>query len=163
MVWAKNGTPNTLGSSNDNITISDLTSRIFNVHLGQTIATGGNLITKLRFGSGSVDSGSNYAYRQEANGAADVTAVSQTGLETHKTVVIDDFIIWYVINISAEEKLCIGFHVASGAIGAATAPDRREMAGKWVNTSNQYDYVNLNNSDAGSYNIDSNLSALGTD
>jgi hypothetical protein len=163
MAWAINGTPNTLGSSGDDITISDLTSTIFNQNLVMTIATGGNIGVTPRLGSGSVDSGSNYADRYSRNGAADTTDVSQTGIQGFKGVVIDDFSVWNVINISSEEKLMIMHQVASGATGAGTAPDRAEIVGKWVNTSNQYDYVNVNNSDTGSYNTDSNLSALGTD
>ena len=47
--------------------------------------------------------------------------------------------------------------------GAATPPRREEYACKWVNTVDQYDVIQTFNALAGSYEVDSNLSALGTD
>ena len=160
MAWAKNGTPATLGSAGDTITISDLTANTFNVFLGNTLASG----TKRPDVQFNSDTGSNYASRYSQNGGSDGTGTSLTAtyLQTYNTAV-PDFTIQYVINISAEEKLIIGNAVQAATTGAGTAPNRMETASKWANTSAQITTVTFTNPESGDFDTSSNLSALGTD
>ena len=161
LAWSKNGTPDTLGGSADTMTISDLTATKFNVFMTHVLATAA-AVPAIRLGSTSIDTGSNYARRVSSNGAADATSTSAT--EIHTTAYsVDSFMIGYIINIAAEEKLVIASKTSQGATGAATAPNRIEVTGKWDNTSNQYDNIQMYNDSAGDYLTSSNLSALGTD
>lgn len=161
MAWQKNGTPETLGSSGSSLTISDLVSVIFNVNLIHLLASGA-IQHKMRLGSGSVDSGANYTWRRSGNGGADGTGTSVNEINANQSTA-DIFVISYAINISSEEKLVIGSTSEQGTAGAANAPSRMEFVGKWVNTSNQYDHLNIFEDNTGSFDTDSNLSALGTD
>ena len=162
MAWAKNGTPDTLTSTSTTITISDLTSTVFNATLVHTIpTTSGAGNNRLRFGYSSIDTGSNYASRESNDGGADITRVSQTNIIC-QTKNHDFFHIIYAVNISGEEKLIIGFNCESFTAGAGTAPSRVEYVAKWVNTSNQYDNVQMYTTSS-TLAADSNISALGTD
>jgi len=71
---------------------------------------------------------------------------------------------YYLCNISGEEKLMISFTIDQNTAGAGTAPNRREYAGKYAITSGQITDVEY--FDIGSqttFATDSNLSVLGTD
>ncbi len=165
MTWQKNGTPDTLAGSGDVLEISDLTPLKFNVFLSHNIAASAVPQAFLRFGNTSVDAGTNYAFRLSRNGASDTTAPSATsiGFETFTGSNDSSFGIIYAINIGTEEKLTISYNVSGASGGSATAPNRQETTGKWVNTVDQFDIVNLFNNNTGDYAINSNLSALGTD
>ena len=68
-----------------------------------------------------------------------------------------------MISISSEEKLSISHTVRQETAGAGTAPNRQETAGKWTNTSADITGVQLTNSDSGSFDTGSNLTALGSE
>jgi hypothetical protein len=161
LTWAKNGTPDTLGSEQDTITISDQTSTTFNNIMGHMIGTG-NVDSRIRLGNGSVDTGSNYADRGSGNGSVDFTFTTQDDIHLFNGD-DDSFVISYIINIAGEEKLVISHICNNNTAGAATAPNRMEVVNKWTNTSNQFDNVQLLNVDTGGFLTSSNLSALGTD
>jgi len=85
----------------------------------------------------NADSGNNYATRLSTNGGADSTFTSNPDTEHHGgagTIMHDNL---FIINVSSQEKLIIGFSVYNGGSGAGTAPDRIEWVSKWVNTSSQ--------------------------
>ncbi len=161
MAWQKNGTPDTLGSLGDSLTIPDQTSTIFNMSMAHLLASGA-IQHKMRFGFDSVDSATNYAWRRSGNGGSDGTASSVNEINANQSTA-DIFAISYTINISAEEKLSIGFTSEQSAVGAGNAPSRMEFVGKWANTSTQYNNVNVFQDNVGDFAIDTNLSALGTD
>jgi hypothetical protein len=161
MAWAKNGTPDTLGGTADTMTISDLTASKFNIFMTHVLATAA-AVPAIRLGSTSIDTGTNYARRVSLNGGTDATSTSVT--EIHTTAYsADSFVVGYIINIAAEEKLVIAFKTSQGATGAATASNRMEVTGKWDNTSNQFDNIQMYNDSAGDYLASSNLSALGSE
>ena len=74
MVWAKNGTPETLGSNQPDLTISDLTANKFNVFLHHKLLTGTQIIGATTF---SGNTNAVYANRISQDGAADTTGVSK--------------------------------------------------------------------------------------
>ena len=107
------------------------------------------------------DSGSNYARRYSDNGAGDTT---NTGMD--KLAFLYDLapalINMYIVNISEEEKLVIGWTCEAGTAGAGTAPNRMEHVFKWANTSAQItDYTVSKN--APSITTSTNLTVLGSD
>ena len=160
MAWVRNGTPDTLTSTGDTLTISDLTAKQFNFILGHNIQSGA-VAQATRLDN---DSGSNYAYRRSVNGATDVTSGSFSRMVTSPSGgTHDEFSVQYIINISSEEKLNITHSMASNTAGAANAPSRAESVNKWANTSTQFTRIDNVNVGAGDYAADSNLSALNGD
>jgi hypothetical protein len=160
MAWSKNGTPDTLGSSGDVMTISDMVAQKFNVFMRHIINSGA-IDSKWEF---NANTNSVYAQRTSVNGGADGTDVSQAFLDFQQNGSQDIFDVSYVCSIAGEEKLLIGNAIGYGASGAGTAPNRYELVGKFV-PSPDADITRIDsaNDSAGSYDTLSNISALGTD
>jgi len=160
MVWAKNGTPNTLTVAGDLLTITDLTGVKFNQFLVHKLQDGtSNAHGQINFNN---DTSTNYAVRQSVNGGADSTAVSGGVLDIWQGYK-DEFYVINVINISTEEKLFIGHVMEKNTTGAGNAPIRSEYIAKWANTSDAITEIDVTNNGTGDYAIDSNISAHGTD
>jgi hypothetical protein len=162
MAWGKAGST-TLTTTGDTITVSGTTASDFNQTLSHVIQTTSNIRMATRVGNGSIDTGSNYANRSSENGTSEATAISQTYHKNSGSVPSDMFAINYAVNIATEEKLFISHNVVRSTAGAGTAPQRMESVGKWANTSDQFNYIETVNDQAGDYTTDSNLSALGSD
>ena len=162
MAWAKNGTPDTLGSSGDVLTISDLTAMKFNMLMEYDIKVTNSIRTIITTDNNTA---TDYAKRQSVNGAADATSTSQTGISGFNGSGNDQFSITYFVNIDSEEKLMIKNEINQGTVGAAAAPNRTEQVGKVDTTTNsgQFTRVDSTNDQAGDLDTDSNLSVLGTD
>ncbi len=100
----------------------------------------------IRLGDGTADSGTNWARRFSINGGADTTDTSQNaGIAQSSSLGVGE---WqygnlFFINILAQEKLMILHNTGIVSSGAATAPERREVTQKWVNTSAQADIFQL--------------------
>ena len=107
------------------------------------------------------DSGNNYALRYRYNGTADGTVTSQAHLEMNVTT-FDELQVVHGINISSQEKLIICHIVDGVTTGASTAPQRGEFVGKWANTVNQINNIDVIQTNTGDFDIGSNLSVLGT-
>jgi len=162
MAWGKAGTT-TLSSTGDDIDITSMTASKFNTALMHIFVHSGTTGHRKRFGSGSIDTGSNYAERASFNGASDVTYASQNRNTGDNEIAGDRFQVEYGMNIATQEKLFIYFDVIATASGAGTSPNREEYTSKWVNTSDQYDQRRSYNALSGSYNTDSNVTAIGSD
>jgi len=163
MAWAKNGTPNTLGSAGDDLDITDLTAYKFNLFLAHTFATGGN--TRLNYTLDNTGA-NDYAYRSSINGGTDSTETYLARFNSNASTSADDnFEVTYGINIDSEEKLFIQFHIQNNGSGSGNAPDRTETVAKKDTSTDtgQYTRIDINNDSTGDYNTGSNLSALGTD
>lgn len=166
MAWAKNGTPDTLTSAGDALTISDLTATKFNVILNHGYDDGG--ASGITYAA-TIDNitTSTYAERTSENGAADTTSTSRTNISLQPAFNPNDQLnVIYSINIATEEKLFIAFDVDTrSGTGAATAPNRREIVSKQSGTSTAYTRIDVTDTGgaAAKFDTDSNLSALGTD
>ena len=166
MAWAKLDSK-TLTSAGDTATTDVITTPSKFIFIIQHGLQGSGNRTQIsnRFGKTTIDGGNNYSGRGSTNGGGDITLTSYNNLALENTVAGDKFGINYLINISTEEKLIIVFNVIQTTAGAAYAPSRVEAVGKWVNTSNQLDLVQLYNENAANsdYDVGSNLSVLGGD
>ena len=162
MTWQKNGTSITLGSPADALTITNLIKLKFNQFLTHALNDGGGDTRIIfRVGDGSIDSGSNYARRTSFDGATDSGASTTSTFYVSTIDASDEFNISYASAISGEELLLILFAVENNGTGAANAPSRVEVVGKWVTTT-QINHVEALDDQSGSYDTDSNISALGT-
>ena len=161
MAWAKNGTPDTLGSSGDLMTISDMEAKKFNMILESHYDTGGLATSKFTLNN---NTNSVYARRQSLNGGTEFTAGSETGWTYSMETGNGDFFVGYLCSISGEEKLLIMPAVDSYTAGAGTAPSRKEYVGKFVPSPDaDVTRIDATNIAVGSYDTSSNLSAIGTD
>jgi len=115
----------------------------------------------LRYNS---DTGSNYAWRYSANGAADgtVTSNGRIIIQADNTAT-DEFSVTYIANKSDKEKLSYSQDVKQIATGATTAPARMETVGKHAQTSNPISTITLFNSESGDYASGSECVVLGWD
>jgi hypothetical protein len=159
MAWGKNGTT-TQTVAATTLTTSTFTATTFNfiaVHAFHAGAAN----PLFRVGNTTIDSGSNYAFRRSYDGGAENLATSQTELQMSGVGATQDtFYVLYSVNIAAEEKLFIANQIRQNSAGAGNAPHRRELVGKWVDTSNQFDIVQAVAS-TGDISNDSNITVLG--
>ena len=150
----------TLGSAGDNIDVSSLSDKRYYMVLTNAIASGGSTDVAMRL---NTDTGSNYASRRSIDGATDETRTSDTmGIINHfenETCLG----VHYLANLSSKEKLGVGHFGLKGSAGAGNAPRRVENVGKWTNTSNAINAVNLFNNDTGSFDTGSECVVLGWD
>ncbi len=163
MAWGKATSVD--GDGTSAFSSSTFTSSDFMTILNFTEATTA-LNDYFRVGNNTIDSGSNYAWRSSQNGTSDGTGTSRSEGLINQSATTDagevGFRVIYVINKASEEKLFIGNVVDQVASGAGTAPNRRECANKWANTSNQINTVGSYTA-SGTYNANSNISVLGSD
>ena len=163
MAWAKNGTPDTLGSAGDDLDITDLTAKIFNQFLTHVIASG-NMAPDLTFNN---NANTVYASSKSTNGGGASTQTSKAFHEFNTSLGVWSSSEFYVNNtcsISGEEKLSIIFLATGGTAGAANAPERVEFVGKFVPSPDaDITRIDNNNVESGDFDTSSNLSALGTD
>lgn len=157
MVWGINGTPNTLGSDGDTLNITDLTAKKFNQTMIHALDSGA-ITDYFHFNANET---SVYAYRNEENGGTDATntgtSLWNTAADGEKLVIVE------FCRISGEETLGFWNMVDnSSGTGAATAPSRRNGAGKYV-TDEDITGVSIDNVGAGSFLTGSQISELGTD
>jgi len=160
MAWGKAGST-TLSSGSDTITVSGMTASETNMILGHTLWStyGGVRIVC------DNDTGNNYAERRSVDGGSDGTVVNTSNIDFWADNTKYDCIhVGYFVNINAEEKLFIGFAGAQGAVGAGTAPNRREVVGKYTGSS-QVTRIDFDNENSGLGDIltDSNLTVLGSE
>jgi hypothetical protein len=164
MAWAKLGTE-TLGSAGDTLEVSFTAKKYLCIQSWQKAVTN-TIVSRLRVGNSTIDTGTNYAYRSSNDGGADATNLNDTNITLDPTVGAvgtSRFQIIFIVNNASNEKLFIIHDVDGSTAGATTAPKRTERVGKWVNTSNQIDIIRVYNDSSGDFDTDSNLSALGTD
>ena len=91
------------------------------------------------------------------------TNVSQANTDNLTgTVTGDVFATVHILNEASKEKLFISEGLES-ASGAGNAPERKEMVGKWANTSAQITTIKANNGGTGSYSEGSELIVWGSD
>ena len=133
----------TLGGTSSTITVSSLADKRYYMVLGTNIAnSGGGTDASLRLGNSSVDTGSNYASRISENGAADSLATNKTNIRLNSSGGSrHEFDIVYIANLSGKEKLVQGNSLVNWVSGAGGDVHRKEIVGKWINTSNPIDVI----------------------
>ena len=144
----------------DSITVSSFTAKKNLKAQLFAIGTGGTINCNFTFNN---DTGSNYAIRESVNGGNDSTNISQANTDNITgTVTGDIFADVNITNEASKEKLFISEGLES-ASGAGNAPERKEMVGKWSNTSAQITTIKANNGGSGSYSEGSELIVWGSD
>ena len=125
----------TVGSG-DTLNSGTITAKDNLMILVHTMSGSSQCTGNLQFNS---DTGSNYHRTISTNGASDSSSLTTSLIMGYGSSGEDTFSVIHIKNIAAEEKLIIG-HVMSGnaeGTGGSGLPNRREVYGKWANTSNQ--------------------------
>ena len=147
-------------TSGDSIDVTSLADKRYLMVLGCGIGSG-NVALISRFNS---DTGNNYNNRYNSNGGSDATSGANDRLFTNGSGSSpQEFSVFYVANKSDQGKLLVGHNVNNATAGAGTAPQRREYASKWVNTSSAISSLNVFNSDTGDFASGSEVVVLGYD
>lgn len=148
-----------LASAADSLSVTSLEENEHLIILAFINPTG-TVTARMRF---NADSANNYAQRESTDGAADNTVVSTSSISCRPASSRQSYISAKVINIDVREKLALVDTIGQGTPGAANAPTRREIYGKWVNTAVQITSVSITNDDTGDYAAGSKLLVLGRD
>ena len=151
----------TLSSAGDTIDVSSFTAKDNLMIIAHGIGSG-NSGTSTRF---NADTGSNYSNRWNDNGGSDGSDSSAATriYSDNGTSAGDSFYVADVTNISNIEKLGIWHNVNGNTAGAGNAPARREIVGKWANTSSQITSVNVYNGESGDFASGAEVVVLGMD
>jgi hypothetical protein len=105
----------------------------------------GYIQAKLQVGNSTIDTGTNYSRRHSRDGAAESTGTSENQLFyfSDGTDNSDEFSITTIRNIASQEKLAIAHGMNQGTSGAGNAPHRAECVGKWAETTNQINRIQV--------------------
>ena len=147
----------TLGSSNNDITVSSLSDKRYYMCL---VDNRGASQSGWRLNG---DTGSNYAIRRSTNGGADSTLTSIDRAQFHAQGGVPEFAVAYWANYSTKEKLGIGHTVSQNTAGAGNTPQRNEPVFKWTNTSNPISSFTAHNAGATAFPSGSEVVVLGYD
>jgi len=159
MAWELLGSTK-LTSAGDTIEVAGFTAKKFLYLEFHGIDTGGTINCSMTFNS---DIGMSYAIRESVNGGSDSTNVNLANTDNLTgTVTGTVFAVLYLINVADEEKLFIS-HGMENTNGSANSPERKELVGKWTNTSDQITTIKATNGGTGDYASDSELVVWGTD
>lgn len=157
-VWWEEIARTTLSSTNDTISVTSIPARKY-LQVVIIALNSGQIGATLRFNN---DTGANYATRTSTNGAADATAVSATSILLSDAQTQKVEAILFAGNIAAQEKQITG-SVSRNPTGAANAPGRIEVAGKWANTADQISRVDIVNTGTGDFASGSEVVIMGHD
>ena len=146
-------------ATSDTMSVTDLTAKK-HLMIQAKCVNSGAVRTGVRFNN---DTGNNYAHRRSVNGASDATNTSHNRIVSDTDIDGTDFTTIYVLNEASKEKLVILERVHQSGSGAGNAPDREEMVGKWVNTSNAITRVDIVNTETGDFVEGSEVTVYGTD
>lgn len=151
----------TLSGAGDSISVASLPARKYLKILISVIDTGGTISGRLVFNN---DTTATYSARYSSNGGADTTETSNsTGIPFKTTVAEPAIAELVVINIAAQEKLVTGSYTGRGTAGAAAAPNKMDISGKWSNTAAQISRIDVTNAGSGDFAIGSEVIILGHD
>jgi len=150
----------TLGAGASTIDVASLPDKRYYMVLSDL--SGSATRELLRFNN---DTGSNYAYRYNSNGGSDGTAGGNSliGAQGIYNTTDERFKVFYIANLSNKEKLVINHSVNMNGSGASNAPNRYEVVGKWANTSNAINEIDLVSWSGGNWASGGELVVLGWD
>ena len=125
----------------------------------------GSIQLEMKFGhGGTITTGTDYASRLSINGGTDNTLrVSKNSIQTEHPTSSPIFVNGFIVNNASNEKLCIMHEVIQNTATAGYAPERVEFVGKWADTTNQIDIIQMTDSGSGSFADGSTLKVWGSD
>ena len=117
-----------------------------------------------RVGNGSVDASGDYAFTISNNGGSDASHDVKNSFTEDMPNALHHFVNIFAINNASSEGLFIGHDVGVVTTGAGNAPIRQEFVGKWANTSNQFNILDVvSGSGDGNWSSNAKLRVWGAD
>ena len=117
-----------------------------------------------RVGNGSVDASGDYAFTISNNGGSDASHDVKNSFTEDMPNALHHFVNIFAINNASSEGLFIGSDVGVVTTGAGTAPIRQEFVGKWADTSNQFNILDVvSGSGDGNWSSNAKLTVWGAD
>ncbi len=156
--WRRLGST-TLTSAGDTITVDGFDATEFLMVVIHAFPVSGNLdMCYLRFNN---DSGSNYSVSKANNGGTQDSNNSITGIlwQTNNGA-YDQHVVFRIYNATSAEKLVLLDQMET-ATGANNSPQRKELSGKWANTSAQITRVDAVNGGSGDFAVGSKVTVFG--
>lgn len=148
----------TLSSASDTITVSSLPARKYLRVLVSSLATGGTIDSWIRFNN---DTASNYGRRHSSNGGADSVSATSSVLVNIGAGAFPQYMTLDIVNIATQEKLAYITIVTQNTAGAGSAPNKVDGVGKWANTTDQINRIDVINGGTGDFAIGSEIVVLG--
>lgn len=158
-VWWELLGRHTLTGNSDDLIVQNIPDTLFLQVLVKVKTDGVNSCSGLLYFNS--DGGTNYSYRYEYNGAADVTAASQTYLSVIGATTREPYTVFDIINYPTAEKLVSYKRIDSGTAGAGNTPNRTLYTAKWANTSDYITTINYHNTGIGFLAAGSEMIVLG--
>jgi|14BtaG_2_1085337.scaffolds.fasta_scaffold15319_2 hypothetical protein len=151
----------TLGSGNTNINVTSIPDKRYYMILRNTLGrSGGGSNGGYQFNG---DSGSNYAVRRSGQGGNFGTDANFSDLDLWDANSPQILGVDYLVNKSDKEKLLLSHVNDSNTAGAGNAPNRAVILGKWANTSDAINRIDLNSMNSTTWNSGSEVVVLGWD
>ena len=153
----------TLGSGNTNINVASIPDKRYYMILRNTLGRGGGHGTNGGYIINN-DSVSNYAVSRSGNGGnwgsdnANLSDLDLWDADSPQILGVD-----YMVNKSDKEKLLIGYVNDGNTAGAGNVPMRAKIAGKWANTSDAINRIDLDTMNTTTWNSGSEVVVLGWD
>jgi hypothetical protein len=136
-----------LGSANNTLSSGTFTAKKYlwvQYYVPSSTGSADNYIIKV--GNSTIDTGSNYCQRYSIDGGTDGTQINQSYIRLSWNYAFGSewmFANQFIINNASNEKLMMSHSNRNDVSGAGTAPHRHEIVGKWTNTSNQINIIDL--------------------
>jgi len=157
-IWWEEIGRTTLGSAGDVITVSGLPARKYLKVIVTTLDTGGaiNMVMTLN----NSTTANTYPWREVIDAVVSSNTTAQGITLNAASAAVPQTAEILIHNYATDEKTILATSIAAGTAGA-TAPNLKNLAGKWTNTTDQITRIDITNSAAGSYNTGSEVVVLG--
>lgn len=139
-IWWEELGRTTLGSAGNTISVTGIPPRKYLHILITALDSGSNISVGIQFNG---DTGNNYVRRYSVNNGSDTTGAATSSLLSVTSGATISLTTLEILNIANHEKLVIGQSVARNNTGTGVNPDKFEVAGKWVNTSQQINRIDV--------------------
>lgn len=161
--WEELASVDLSGGAADTISSGVFTSKKY-LWVQCFLESSGTVQDGFRVGKTTVDTGTNYSYRNSTNGGADSTTTSANDIGDFSNIGANQFMNMFIVNNASNEKLIQYWIIAPGSTGAAATPTRLEVVGKWANTVDQIDVLEWRNvAGGGDYGTNTIIKVWGSD
>ena len=151
------------GASNDIMDTGVFTPTPYLMILNNSVGESGTLSgSDLRFNGGV---GGNYSRRYSTDGGTDATGINEAMLGGTGTTNTDgeQWLVWYLDNFASDEKTQIAHTMFQTGTGGGNVPSSREVVGKWAESTNDIERIEVINNGGGDFSSDSEVIVLGSD
>ena len=160
IMWEELARESYSGAGTDSLSVASLTDMPYYMILYHAIPSGKISVNARINGISATDYSNRTAYN---GGASATTGDDRIMFPSGTSEAYDGFGVGYLQNFSADEKLFMGSTNTRMQTSASYAPSSYITIGKWADTSNAVDEIEIINTGAGDFGANSELIVLGAD